>query len=69
MSAYVMFCARLKFAIDRTPSTFLTFERLLFRMDVPVVSQVILSSKRLVTNITGIRPFVCMGSFVDEEVV
>lgn len=36
---------------------------------LPVVSEMVLPSKSLVTNITGVGPFVCVGPLVDQEVV
>ena len=49
--------------------TFSTFERLLFGVDVTVVSKMVLASERLPTDITIERPLVRVGSFVDEQVV
>ena len=50
-------------------STLGTLEGLFFGMDVPVVSQVVLSAEGLPTNITVIRPLVGVRSLVDQQVV
>lgn len=47
----------------------LTLERLLFRVHVTVISQVILSSKCLAANVARIRSLVRVGALVYEQVV
>ena len=46
-----------------------TFEWLLLRVDVSVVSEMVLPSKGLSTEVTRIGPLVSVGPFMDEEVV
>lgn len=47
----------------------MAFKWLLFGMDVPVVSQVVLPPKGLMTDITSVRPLVCVCALVDQQVV
>ncbi len=46
-----------------------TLERLLFRVDVPVVAQVVLSAEGLAADVARVGTLVCVGSFVDKKVV
>ena len=46
-----------------------TLKGLFFGMDVAMISQVILSAEGLPTNITAVRPLVCVSSLVDQQVV
>jgi len=50
-------------------ATIVTFERLLFGVNVSVVSQVVLPSKGLAANITVERSLIGVRSLVDEQVV
>ena len=45
------------------------FKRLLLGMNIPVISQMILSSKCFTTNIARVRTFISVGSLVDEQIV
>lgn len=38
-------------------------------LDVPVISEVILSSKGLAADIAAVRPLVCVCSLVNQQVV
>lgn len=38
-------------------------------MSLPVVSQVVLPPEGLVTDVTSVRPFVCVRALVDQQVV
>ena len=44
-------------------------ERLLFGMDVLVVAQVVLPPEGLFADVARVRPFVCVGPLVDQQVV
>lgn len=55
--------------LTKTFTASVTLVRLLFRMDVTMVSQMVLSSKGLVTNLTAIRTLIRVGSLMDQEVV
>ena len=55
--------------LAETFSADVTRERLPFRMDVAMVAEVVLSPETLVTDLSGIRPFVGMCSLVYEQVV
>ena len=48
---------------------FSAFKWLLLGVDVPVIAQMILTPKSLAANITGVRSFVRMRSFVYQQVV
>lgn len=50
-------------------AAFGAFEWFFFRVDVSMISQMILPSKSLLTNITGIRSFIGMRTFVYEQIV
>ena len=47
-------------------STVRTLEGLLFRVNVSVVSQVVLSSECLVTNVTGVWSLIRMSTFMNQ---
>ena len=49
--------------------TFQAFERFLFRVDVAVITEMILPPESLATEIAGIGPLICVSSFVDEKIV
>jgi hypothetical protein len=55
--------------LAKTFSAFVAFERFLFGMDVSVVSQVILSSEGLSTNITIEGSLIGVRSLVNEKIV
>jgi len=46
-----------------------TLERLLFRVNVPVVAQVVLSTEGLAADVARVWTLVCVGSFMDKKVV
>jgi hypothetical protein len=50
-------------------ATIMTFERLLFRVNVAVIPQMVLPPEGLATNVTGIGPLISMSPLVDEQVV
>lgn len=54
-------CARL----TKSLATIAAFVRFIFRMNVLVVAQMILSSKCLATNAAGERSLICVSAFVD----
>lgn len=56
-------------ALAKTLAAFVAFEGLLLTVDVPVISEMILSPKGLAANVAGIRPLVGMGSLVDEKII
>lgn len=55
--------------LTETLSTLLAFKWLLFGMDVPVVSQVVLPPEGLVTDVTSIGPLICVRALVDQQVI
>lgn len=55
--------------LAKTLSAVIAFERFLFRMDVPVIPEMILTPERLATDITGVGSFVGVCSFVNEQIV
>jgi len=50
-------------------STFCALERLLFRVDIAMVSKMILTSEGFATDITRIGTFVSVSSLVYQQVV
>ena len=48
---------------------FRALERFLFRVNVSVISQMILSSERFTTNITRIWSFISVSSLMDQKIV
>jgi hypothetical protein len=50
-------------------STVWTFERLFLRVNVSVISQMILSSESFVTNVTSVGSLICMSPLVNQEIV
>ena len=55
--------------LTKSFSAFRALERFLFRVNVSVISQMILSSKRFSTDFTGIRSFISVCSLMDEKIV
>ena len=55
--------------LTKSFSTLVTLEGLFFGMNVAMVPQVVLSAEGLPTNITAVRPLVCVSSLVDQQVV
>lgn len=62
-----MDCKRSRLA--KSFSTLIALERLLFAMYISMISQVVLPSKGLSTNITAVWPLISVGSLVDEKIV
>lgn len=50
-------------------TTLRTFKWFFFRMDIFVVTEMILSPEGLVTDVTAVWTLIGMGPFVDEEVI
>lgn len=55
--------------LTETFSTLLAFERLLFGVDIPVVSEMILPPEGLVADVARVRPLVCVRALVDQQIV
>ena len=53
----------------KTFSALTALEWFLLRMDVTVITKVVLPPKRLAAKVTRVRPLVRVGAFVNEEVV
>ena len=60
---------RQRSGLTETFPTVRTLERLFFRVNVAMVSQVILASEGFATDITGVGPLVSVSSLVDQQVV
>lgn len=50
-------------------STFATLEWFFLAVDIPVVSEMILSSKGFTADVTRVRPLVRMGSLVNQQII
>lgn len=55
--------------LAKTFAAILTFERFLFGMNVFMIAEMILPPESFAANITIERTFVCMSSFVNQQVV
>lgn len=56
-------------ALAETLAALAAFEGLLFAVDVPMISKVILPSKSLAANVTRVRSLIRMSPFMNQQIV